>query len=349
MQASGAALAATLAALHSEAINLDQAALLVIGQNVGTTVKVGIAAIGGRTAVKRTAAAHVLFNVVTAAVAVVLLGPLVWLVGGLGSWLEPQPGVLTLAAFHTAFNLFGVILFLPWLNGFSALVGWLLPERDTALTRHLDQAVVSEPEVAVEAARQSVMEIGALVTSAVSDRVQGRRGESLIEHDLAEAEHALAEVREYLRQLAGYSAEQGKASRAYGVHLATLHAVDHLDTLIDVLRRREDARQAKDDAELQDLAQPLVQKVGTLRAWLLGAALPDVPAEVEALSRWLAQQRRDRRPRILERTADGEVTPDRALIRIDALQWIDRVGYHLWRITHHLSRARALGIQKQAN
>jgi phosphate:Na+ symporter len=59
------------------------------------------------------------------------------------------------------------------------------------------------------------------------------------------------------------------------------------------------------------------------------------------LSTSIAQQRRELRPKILERTASGELTPDAALTEIDALQWIDRVGYHLWRIVHHLSRAAA--------
>ncbi len=347
MQASGAALAATLVALHSEAISLDQAAALVIGQNVGTTVKVGLAAIGGRTAVKRTAAAHVLFNVVAAAVAFVLLGPFVWLVGAVGSWLEPTPGVLTLAAFHTAFNLLGVALFLPWFNGFASLVAWLVPERDTAATRHLDRAVVSEPEVAVEAARQTVMEVGALVANAVADRLQGRRADAAIGHDLDEADHALFEVRQYLRQLAPYSAERGTVSRPHGVHLATLHAVDHLDTLIDLLRREKEAQQARDDAELGDLNRALIQKAGQLRGWLAGETLADMPAEVEAFSRRMAEHRRARRPQILARTATGELTPDLALSRIDALQWIDTLGYHLWRTVHHLGRARSLGIRRK--
>ena len=346
MQASGAALAATLAALHSEAINLDQAAVLVIGQNVGTTVKVGLAAIGGRAAVKRTAAAHLLFNVTAAIVAFALLDPFVWLVGAAAWYLEPQPGVLTLAAFHTAFNLLGVLLFLPWLNAFATAVVRLVPERDTAATRHLDRAVVSEPEVAVEAARQTVMEVGALVANAVSERLQGRRRDTAIDHDLDEADHALFEVRQYLRQLAPYSAERGRVSRPHGVHLATLHAVDHLDTLIDLLRRDKEAQQARGDAELDDLNRALVQKAQQLRAWLLAEMSADAAPQVEAFSQWMAEQRRARRPRILERTASGELTPDLALKRIDALQWIDSLGYHLWRTAHHLSRARSLGIRR---
>src|SRR5690606_2049087 len=63
MQSSSAAVATTLAALHAEAVSLEQAAVLVIGQNIGTTVKAGLASIGASVPARRTAAAHVLFNV----------------------------------------------------------------------------------------------------------------------------------------------------------------------------------------------------------------------------------------------------------------------------------------------
>src|SRR5690606_38227375 len=65
LQSSGATVAATITALHLGTIDLVQATALVIGQNVGTTGTAVIAAIGGPTAVKRTAAAHLLFNVLT--------------------------------------------------------------------------------------------------------------------------------------------------------------------------------------------------------------------------------------------------------------------------------------------
>jgi len=58
MQSSSAAVATTLAALHAGTIGLDHAAALVIGQNVGTTVTAGLAAIGASTAARRTALAH---------------------------------------------------------------------------------------------------------------------------------------------------------------------------------------------------------------------------------------------------------------------------------------------------
>ncbi|HRP62814.1 MAG TPA: Na/Pi symporter, partial [Phycisphaerales bacterium] len=73
MQSSSAAVATTLAALHANAITLEQGAVLVIGQNIGTTVKAGLAAIGASIPAKRTAMAHVAFNVGSAVIALLAL------------------------------------------------------------------------------------------------------------------------------------------------------------------------------------------------------------------------------------------------------------------------------------
>src|SRR5690606_35914104 len=55
MQSSSVALATTLTALASGAIGLEQAAALVIGQNVGTTFTAVLASVGGSVPARRTA------------------------------------------------------------------------------------------------------------------------------------------------------------------------------------------------------------------------------------------------------------------------------------------------------
>jgi len=73
MQSSSAAMATTLAALYGSAISLEQAAVLAIGQNIGTTATALMASLGSTLSAYRTALAHILFNVITAIVALLLL------------------------------------------------------------------------------------------------------------------------------------------------------------------------------------------------------------------------------------------------------------------------------------
>src|SRR5690606_11142787 len=113
VQSSSAAMATTLAAVASGAIGLEQVAALIVGQNIGTTPTAMLAAIGAPAAAKRTALAHVLFNLLTGAIAFFCL-PLLpssaaWGAGRAGAEDAPT----TLAAFHTLFNVLGVVVLLP--------------------------------------------------------------------------------------------------------------------------------------------------------------------------------------------------------------------------------------------
>ena len=75
-QSSSAGVAMALVALGTDAISFPQAAALVIGMNVGTTFTAVLATIGGSTAMRQTGFAHVVYNLVTGAIAFLLLGPL---------------------------------------------------------------------------------------------------------------------------------------------------------------------------------------------------------------------------------------------------------------------------------
>jgi hypothetical protein len=57
---------------------------------------------------------------------------------------------------------------------------------------------------------------------------------------------------------------------------------------------------------------------------------------MEAKSLSVADQRRDQRRTILERTATLGLDPDSALNELEAMRWADRLAYHIWRVTHHL-------------
>ncbi len=122
MQASAASLVIAFSAAQSGLVSIEAAAAVVIGANVGTTVTALLAAIGATSNAKRAAAAHILFNVLTGIVALLLLP---WLLGLLGSvrellGLDSAPAA-KLALFHTAFNILGVLLIWPladWLTAF---------------------------------------------------------------------------------------------------------------------------------------------------------------------------------------------------------------------------------------
>ena len=140
LQSTHAVLMLALAALAGGQLQLEQGLAIAIGSNVGSSVSTAfVGMLGGNRSGQRLALAHALFNLGTAAVALLLLVPLTWLVrmaaGAAGFGDSP---LLQLALFHTLFNAGGVALFWPWQRQLQTLLLRWLPER-------ADPAVPSGP------------------------------------------------------------------------------------------------------------------------------------------------------------------------------------------------------------
>lgn len=335
MQSSSAAVATTLTALYTGTIGIEQAAALVVGQNVGTTVTAGLAAIGATVPARRTALAHVLFNVVTGSIAFFLIPTVLhlelWL-GGVFGGAEPA---LVIAGFHTGFNVLGVALLLPFIRPFSRLVTRLVPDRGPALTRFLDPSLVEIPAVAVEATRRTVLEVAGTLVE-VLRRAADRPDRRLLPLETLEsADSALAESRRFLARLHGRDAPHDE-----NWHLSLLHAIDHLDRLIERLRTGTPARPVHEEA-FDRLRTRAAVDLKVVLDWLRSRDGDPPPFESEALASEVARLRRTERRRILEATAAGAVDPDTALAQLEAMRWLDSSLYHVWRTVHHLAGPHA--------
>lgn len=216
MQSSSAAIAIALTAAAGGMLALSGAAALVIGANVGTTVTALIAVIGATSNARRAAAAHVLFNLLTGIVALILLPWLLELVAYLASQGgRPAPAATLLALFHTIFNVLGVLLMWP-LSGHMVrfLEGrFRTAEEDEARPRHLDANVVAVPALAMDALRLELQRLGGLALR----MVRMGMGESLPRTALARDQAIVARltqaIAEFTVRLHGASMTPQTAAR----------------------------------------------------------------------------------------------------------------------------------------
>jgi phosphate:Na+ symporter len=341
MQSSSAAVATTLAALHAGTIGLPQAAVLVIGQNVGTSVTAALASIGAAVPARRTAVSHILFNVFSGVIAFLLLPAVLPGLESLARTLGAGAAGAT-AVFHTSFNLVAAALLLPFVAAYMRLVTRLVPDRTPALTRNLDASVRDVPSVAVEAARRTVQDVAVLVLEAVRSRLaRTSAGAPSRPPELDAAGAALRETRAFL----GGVRSTPESGPEYARHLSVVHAVDHLERLIQAAHDDGAASLLQYDAELRALAGSVAARLEAPLAWFRAPEGPPPVALLEETSRGVAQTRRDQRPRVLERTVTGGATPDAALAQLDAMRWVDRLAYHAWRAGHHLARAAPGGAE----
>lgn len=153
-QSSSAAIALTLTATSGGLIGPYAAGAMVIGANVGTTSTAVLSVIGATANAKRVAAAHVIFNAVTGIVALVLLPIMFFLVNSIAELLNMETvPTLTLALFHTVFNVLGVAMMLPFTARLGAFLGrhFGTLEESLGTPRYLDKNILATPDLALNA------------------------------------------------------------------------------------------------------------------------------------------------------------------------------------------------------
>ncbi len=154
MQASAATIAVALTALNSGLMGFEMAAAMVIGANIGTTITVLLGAIGGSPPKKRVAASHLIFNMVTGIVAFSTLPILVAIVELFVNISTNGP--VGLALLHTLFNVTGVLIFLPFVSLFTALLIKFYPEHREILSIHLANTPTEEVDAAGVALKNEI-------------------------------------------------------------------------------------------------------------------------------------------------------------------------------------------------
>jgi phosphate:Na+ symporter len=109
MQSSHATLVLIITALAAQQVTYENALALAIGANVGTTITAILGSLSSNYQGKRLAAGHLIFNMITAVIAIVFIHQLVWAVEATAAniGIRNDDYTLKLAVFHTIFNVIG--------------------------------------------------------------------------------------------------------------------------------------------------------------------------------------------------------------------------------------------------
>jgi phosphate:Na+ symporter len=364
MQSSTAAIAVTLSAFYAGAVGLDQGCALIIGQNIGTATSSAMAAIGASTTARRLAVAYVLFKVIAALIALALFPITIPLIIRASSTVD---GVTLLAAYHTAYNVIGVLVLMPMIDWFTRFVERLLPDRTSPLTRCLDPAALANTVVAVEAVRRTVGRAIESICGSINAALAAasNRGGVQLEKGAAsvtEAAEALQKALEFMSDVSGPPETDDEQRRV----TSTLHALDHATRLAEIAGQTAEFRATKGGAEDVHAAQLCAEAMqsATLAAGevvahsaALGLAAPiptgrnslaspdasaidDTPAglvRLEQSASALRELRLVHRSTTLKAVATGELTADEAVLRVDMAARFEALARHAWRSLAHLA------------
>lgn len=203
IQSSSATTAIVIAAAAAGVVPVAHAALVIVGADLGTSATAGFAAFGATANARRTAASHVLFNLVTTLFAVATLPLLLVLVEALRERLRlpADPGI-TLALFATTFNVLGVLLMAPLTAPMVAFLKRRFRSRedDLAQPRHLDRTSLEVPALAARGLALELQRLGRLTLALALDAIARTPPELA---GLMRREEALALLAEHIRRYVG--------------------------------------------------------------------------------------------------------------------------------------------------
>lgn len=201
MQSSSASIAIVITAAAGGFIPLHAAATMVIGADIGTTSTALFAVIGSTSAAKRTATAHVLFNVVTGIVAFFLVN--VYL-NGIALVFGPGLTIATtVALFHTMKKATGIVIFVPFSKN---LVAWLErhfvgSERAEDKPKYLDDTLLQTPSLAVSALVFELKRVGKKSRKAVRHVLKGDRTHKELHQYVETVDNLHMEVVAYIQKM----------------------------------------------------------------------------------------------------------------------------------------------------
>ncbi|MFN3953426.1 MAG: Na/Pi cotransporter family protein [Pararhodobacter sp.] len=349
-QSSSAGVAAAIVLLSEGHVSFAQAAALVIGMTVGTTFTGVLASLGGNIAMRRTALAHLIFNLTQGLVALSLLD---LLVRGIAAGFSLADAALALVLFHTAFTLAGALIFLPFTKAFARLVSRLVPEKPLPIERELDSRFLSDPaaalDIALAAGRRQAAGLMGAVGAMLAPGSQPQEAAIDAQRFTGETE-ALAG---FLARINLPEADPLREQRA-GEMMAL---VDHL--------RRFAFRAAQPARMSAALHEPRLRR----EALFFGALLREMArlqglaaaqrtgeqagneARTNALHAKLlrAEARLARREaRLRRQVLASRAAPPRLFAVTDAMRWLRRSTAHAGRIVHHLRSAASLAQPVEA-
>ena len=184
LQSSAATMAITMVLVANGYIPFEMAAAMVLGENIGTTITSNIAASVANVSAKRTARAHMLFNVFGVCWVFSIFHPFLRLIGVIvESFGFPNPATtdfatadaatrealvaslpFCVATLHSFFNIINTMILIWFVPVIERIVTWMVPspkgEQELFRLKYIGGGPLSTAELSLNEAKQEVVHFG---------------------------------------------------------------------------------------------------------------------------------------------------------------------------------------------
>jgi phosphate:Na+ symporter len=213
-------------------VNIKGAIPIVLGANIGTCITIIIASIGTNLASKRTAAAHLLYNIIGAVIFLLVLKPFTSIIVNTSSDLVRQ-----IANAHTIMKIIETLIYLPFIGLFAKAVEWIIPGQEVVIEKgpqYLEKHLINTPVFALDAASKEIVRMAQSAKIMVEEAAAGfLNSDEKAMKNLPEREQALDGLQEaitdYLMLLTQRDLSEEEARRIP----ALLHSVNDIERIGD--------------------------------------------------------------------------------------------------------------------
>lgn len=174
IQSSSATVAIVLSVLHVNAISLLSATAIVLGSEIGTTLKLILASLKGSATKKRVAAGNLLFNVISVSIILIFLLPVNRLITAI---FGDSNDLMALAFFQSLVNLAGILLFYPFIGALSRFLEKRFSGNDDE-SLFISKVAITDSELALVALEKETRSFIFHVMNFTSSALGARNGVS---------------------------------------------------------------------------------------------------------------------------------------------------------------------------
>ncbi len=376
LQSSSAAMAIVLVLAANGQIDFPTSAALILGENIGTTIKAVLISLGANVNTRRTAMTHMLFNVIGVVWAVILFRPLLALVNMMlpGDAFSTDIAIRSmaipthLAAFHTVFNIINTLLFLPSVHVLARIVTKMVPgkeeEPEVSRLKFIGTELVATPVLALTAARQELGRMVDVATDAFRTVVPltlnpaNAYGEDADKVQKLEQQTDVmdTEIVNFLSNVARNSTSARHAAEVTSLILMSSDIErigDHCDSLLRLAKRRHD-KQLQFSERAQEEIKAMADLVDTfLQKLHHGLTAPEVPPhffnDARLLESKINEMRRRLRKDHVERLNNGQCQVMQGLVFLDMLTSFEKIGDHAINVAEGLVGRKAGELNEYAD
>jgi len=339
---SSTATVGVLQGLYAEQlIGLDGALPILFGENIGTTITAVLASLGASIYAKRAAAAHVLFNVFGTVIFMLLFSPFINYVQWISQVFHLEPR-MQIAVAHGSFNVFNMLIQLPFIAGLSLLVTKLLPGHDGNIdvtTKHLDPAFIdSSPAIALGQAKEEVLRMGEHALRGLEETFSYMKtGDSVHIPTVLQLEVALnhldKEITNYLVMVSKQPLSHADSLRHHTLltNVRDIERIgDHFENILELLQYKEHHEVTLSKSARQDLIGMFSLAIEAVRKSIeaLDTASLSLAQEVTELESLIDDMEDKLRQKHIARLNTNECSGAAGIVYTDIVSNLERIGDH---------------------